>query len=569
MKAIVSTCIFLFLGIEVLIAQSPIMVVTCRGRNALVQENNGFRILERVNELYVTKKATQAKSLKAYGDFCDINPSFPTPCDPGYLCYTGDAFSSNTDGFCVPTPDISGNCPPGFEEGLDPFNLTLPLCIPIAPACLECANGLLSWSYTVEKFYCAGGGPDPFTITFPDPILNGDCDCPEGQVKVDDGNGNFNCALPFCFDTNISSNFECDGSGQVTVTLTPVNTAGVPIATGLPADAVITVDNLTNCEFSDPDAAALYNAANSAGNNVALNTLVFTVTLSGPGGASLSLPDLGVDIVIPDMNCPVITAEDPCSCTSTFNPTLGPVGLFQDELNVSGLIPGQIYLLQTNNGGFFNTSGVLFPLNSTFTANGSGEISQVFYRGPGESADIVLSTGDTDDVDVVFKSESPCPLIADCNSNLLNIDITDPCNCNSSFNNVTKLYTDELLVKGLIGGQNIFLQSNNEGFRNINGIDIAASTSFTADASGEVLFPFYKFEGETTDIVLRIPQPGGSPDLISSFTATFPCPYQSDCNAPTIPTLNQWGIITLSILLMILGVARIKSMEQDAIEKIL
>lgn len=143
----------------------------------------------------------------------------------------------------------------------------------------------------------------------------------------------------------------------------------------------------------------------------------------------------------------------------------------------------------------------------------------------------------------------------------LNVSINDPCTCSSPFNPASGLYTDRLIVSGLTPNQNITLTKNTEGFKDIFGNPLVINTTtMMANAAGIVSFTFYKLEGETTNIELTIPQPGLLPSLVEPFVASAPCPLQADC-PKLVPTLGQWGLISLSLILLIFGVTKIKELE--------
>jgi len=112
------------------------------------------------------------------------------------------------------------------------------------------------------------------------------------------------------------------------------------------------------------------------------------------------------------------------------------------------------------------------------------------------------------------------------------------------------------------------------GFRDINNNLLSPGTLLgSTDALGNFTYSFFRGLGESADIELiwNITGPLSRSGKVQ-FTSPDVCPQFEDCTplppSPPIPTLGEWGIISLALLLMIVGVARIKEMEQDSIQNI-
>lgn len=158
------------------------------------------------------------------------------------------------------------------------------------------------------------------------------------------------------------------------------------------------------------------------------------------------------------------------------------------------------------------------------------------------SVDLVLDLDALEEPTITINGEEytipsnpPCP------------EISDPCSCSSPFNTATGLYTDVLTVVNLSPMQIITLQENSSGFYDVAGNIIPVGTTFTANASGELTFTFYRFEGDQVNIVLDN----------EIFISDSICPTRAFCERE-IPTLGQWGLMSLSLLLLIIGTVSYK-----------
>ncbi len=123
------------------------------------------------------------------------------------------------------------------------------------------------------------------------------------------------------------------------------------------------------------------------------------------------------------------------------------------------------------------------------------------------------------------------------------INISDPCNC-LSFDQSTDLFTDTLIISGLNKNTSVTLDFNNSGFRDEAGELFNPGTQFVDDdGNGHIVIPFFRSEGEAVDI------------SIDEFVFTsVSCPGFESCLAQSIPTLSEWSLIWLALLLLIFSV---------------
>ena len=141
-------------------------------------------------------------------------------------------------------------------------------------------------------------------------------------------------------------------------------------------------------------------------------------------------------------------------------------------------------------------------------------------------------------------SENPCSAE---NVSCTPISILDPCNCNNAITTPGGqfLYRDTLSIQSTPFAS-MSLSANISGFKDVNGTDIAPGTNigFGDAVTGIVKYVFYRPENEGVNIRVN-----GIAFLSS------PCPSASLCApATTVPTMGQWGLISLFLLLMILSV---------------
>ena len=137
----------------------------------------------------------------------------------------------------------------------------------------------------------------------------------------------------------------------------------------------------------------------------------------------------------------------------------------------------------------------------------------------------------------------------------LNFDIADPCSCDniiSATNAFGYLFRDTLLLT-TSGGMltwNLVANNNLNGFVDMTGSPIMPPLNFGTTNGDTIRYVFYRFPNEVVNIDLNA----------GNFTSTGSC--AGTCVIPTtpsIPTLSQWGIIILFIILMCIGVVGIQS----------
>lgn len=193
------------------------------------------------------------------------------------------------------------------------------------------------------------------------------------------------------------------------------------------------------------------------------------------------------------------------------------------------------------------------------------------------NADFLTLFGDLDDgqsvgigpadadgnIEIIFEVDDPnLTAIIDFGEELFEIEPClpqfqplDPCTCESPFDPNTLLFSDVLEILGLASGQTVDLDINAGGF-----IDPATEMPFPVgttfgppDAQGVVAIPFLRGIGEVADITINGER----------FLSDEPCPDPATCPPTDIPTMGQWGLMSLSLLILIVGVVRIRSMEQS------
>ena len=154
--------------------------------------------------------------------------------------------------------------------------------------------------------------------------------------------------------------------------------------------------------------------------------------------------------------------------------------------------------------------------------------------------------------------DSPCDLPTQETERVLGeacqpISIADPCSCDNTITTAggQLLYRDTLSVMTL---PNIVLvlTANNGGYLDSNGTEVASGTPLSqSDASGLLTEVFYRLPGEGIDISING----------VAFVNTTTCPEASTCNpvaADPIPTMGEWGMISLGLLFLIFSIVAIR-----------
>ena len=134
------------------------------------------------------------------------------------------------------------------------------------------------------------------------------------------------------------------------------------------------------------------------------------------------------------------------------------------------------------------------------------------------------------------------------------LSLDDPCNCFDPLNEVSSpvgyLFHDILSVST---GANLMIRltSTNDEFRDSLGNAIPLNTILgTTDMNGDLLFDFYHLGGVAAIIMTSNGQ------VTEPFTSSI-CD-SSICPGP-VPTLSEWGLIVLCLIMMIVGIIFLKS----------
>ncbi len=123
--------------------------------------------------------------------------------------------------------------------------------------------------------------------------------------------------------------------------------------------------------------------------------------------------------------------------------------------------------------------------------------------------------------------------------------VEDPCGCDNiiAANNAFGfLFVDVLTITG--SPATVTLTTNNSGFLDATGTPFLDAGAITLGVlPPDIQFTFYR----PPNVVMKIVTSVGS---ITSPACTQTC--------PRVPTLSQWGILSLAILLLIFGITAIR-----------
>ena len=265
------------------------------------------------------------------------------------------------------------------------------------------------------------------------------------------------------------------------------------------------VDNMGYCVIPEATCYSLgitysVDAPPCDGPNAASDTI--KITIKGPGGATLTPGD----------------------------------AITLDALENCRLIDGSQELV--------DAQGLFGPQDrAAFIVNDSGCVVVSFLRDPSQETKIDFR--ETGNMDIVIPA---CPRVYDpCSCGPLNVTDAD--------DNVL-LWFDQMTYLGNPNSM-ISLQMNIDmpGF-----IDTMTQMPFPAgplgmtDATGLLSVPFYRTPGATTNIVLQETGPFGT--ITKTFMST--CPLSATACSQIVPTLGEWALIQLSLLLLIFGVVGFK-----------
>lgn len=127
------------------------------------------------------------------------------------------------------------------------------------------------------------------------------------------------------------------------------------------------------------------------------------------------------------------------------------------------------------------------------------------------------------------------------------LEIMDPCNCENLVNigNGQYLFRDKLSIKAA-PDKTYFLTENTSGFRRMDGMPVMLPMGpiglFTTDQNGEASIMFYRLPGEAVDIRID-----------GERFQSAACPSMDACLKP-IPSMSEWSLIILALLLIITSV---------------
>lgn len=179
--------------------------------------------------------------------------------------------------------------------------------------------------------------------------------------------------------------------------------------------------------------------------------------------------------------------------------------------------------------------------NDTYAAfcddDGDGTIELIFKRDP--AAETILDFG------ALGQTVIPaCPAQS-----------LDPCTCNDPMNiynpdGTIQFFHDVLAIIGASPNTSVMHIS---GMKSSIGQVLAADLGSTDD-DGNFMYSFYRDPLSTVVITYYVPVPGDDDDLI---TASFTCDLGPTSCTP-IPTLGQWAVLILGLLLLITGVVVFK-----------
>ncbi len=134
------------------------------------------------------------------------------------------------------------------------------------------------------------------------------------------------------------------------------------------------------------------------------------------------------------------------------------------------------------------------------------------------------------------------------------ISISDPCDCaNSIITSGVFLFRDTLKVN-TIPGAAMTVTANNGGFMD-NTNTLITGPIGNADGSGLFTYVFYRPPSTVADIIIN-----GTP-----FVSPAACPAESTCTA-AVPTLSQWSLIILFLIMLVVGIVTIQSKSTVAQE---
>lgn len=290
------------------------------------------------------------------------------------------------------------------------------------------------------------------------------------------------------------------------------------------------------------------------------NIVLDAEIIDGTGACILPIQNcynLGLDIVISPVIC-----DDPDAVSDTITITIKPAGggLFEPfvdaitiaDLENCDLLDGSNELLDLV--GLYDGDGDMDRF--AFVADATGCIVIEFVRDPTMNTMIDFLGDMNADIEILA-----CPRVFDpCSCRVENITHTD---------GTVLLWYDEMTVQGTPGSA-ISIQSNNIplGFLDFTTqLPVVAGTPIGTGimpASGTITIPFFRTAGVMTDVTIQeIVSFGGiRPDVTSTTDLMSECLLPPSTCANVVPTLGEWAIISLALLMLIIGVVSFNSSTQ-------
>jgi hypothetical protein len=140
-----------------------------------------------------------------------------------------------------------------------------------------------------------------------------------------------------------------------------------------------------------------------------------------------------------------------------------------------------------------------------------------------------------------------------------NMSFSDPCRCDNPLNTTLGnmiLLEDTLIVDAFPGQIVQFSAAGSSDFLDENGDLITNDTFFDEGPAGMYKLQFYRPSG--VQPVIMITFNDGTPILVPEGDVAL-------CICAGIPTLSQWGIIVLSMMMLIFGVVFVRIRKRDQI----
>jgi hypothetical protein len=136
----------------------------------------------------------------------------------------------------------------------------------------------------------------------------------------------------------------------------------------------------------------------------------------------------------------------------------------------------------------------------------------------------------------------------------------DPCICDQVVNSGGDFYFRDTLIIEADAGQEIrYSTLNASNFYSMPGVPMTGGTLFEETEPGLYKLEFYKLSN--AQAMGSVTLNGGEPFTIPEEDLEL-CYVNVDCPA-LVPTMGQWGLIVLSLLLLIIGLGFIKVLRRS------